>query len=338
VVGALAHRLSARSRRGVPGLAPVLVSALAVLLLVAGCSSDNSATLVDGVEITTDDVARLHIDFDELDDDERASSLLLLILRQAFGSRATTDLDLQFDEGDFETALQERLNRLEGRGGVDEVLTALNQTPDRIRIEAELDTIRAGVVAELVRTEAPGFDLQAAFDGYLLAEAEVCIRQMQLSSGPDFDRAADRLAAGENFADVAREISIDPFVDRTDGVGAGGDLGCSAPSALPGGLDVATLTAPLNEPTGPVVADNGLYLLEVYQRSAPDLAEVRDEVAEFAVAQQGPELFRRWAVDVLQLIDVEVAAEFGTWGMLPETDPVPTVVPAYRQDNIIGSE
>ena len=311
------------------------IVAVALVCFAAGCTSGGSPTVVDGVEITADDVARLHVDFDDLDEDERAGSMLLLILRQAFGAGAADDLGVELDETTVDRAYQERVDRFEGRGGVDVVLSSLNQTPERLQVEAELDTIRDGVSAELVRSEAPGFDINAAYEGYLLDEAEVCIRQMQLSTAPDFDTAAERLAAGEDFAAVARELSIDPFVGRTEGSGAGGDQGCSAPSALPGGLAEATLTAPLDETTGPINTDTGVYLLVAYQRTAPDLAEVRNDVVEFAVVQQGPELFRRWAVEVLQEIDVEVGPEFGVWGMLPETDPVPTVVPAYRQGDII---
>jgi len=306
-------------------------------VIAAACAGSTGATVVDGVEITTDDMAALHVDFDELDDDERAGSALLLILREAFGTRASNELDLSLESAAVENAYQERVEDFVGRGGVVIVLAAMNQTPERLRIEAELDTIRDSVAAELVRSESTGFDLASAYEAYLLAEAEVCIRQMQLASGADFDVVVDRLEAGEEFADVARDVSVDPFVAREEGVGAGGDLGCSAPNALPGGLDTATLTAPLNEPTGPVIADTGIYLLDVYERSAPELADVRDEVIEFGVEQQGPDLFRLWAIDVLQSIEVDVSNKFGTWAMLPETDPVPTVVPPYRKNDIISS-
>jgi parvulin-like peptidyl-prolyl isomerase len=306
-----------------------------VIVLATSCAGGSDATVVDGVEITSEDFAALHGDVDDLDDDERAGSMLLLILREAFGARAEAELGIAIEVEAVDVAYQEQIERYEGRGGIDTVLDSLNQTTARARIEAELDTIRDAVAARLVRTESPGFDLELAYETYLLSEAEVCVRQMQLESAPDFDVARTRLDAGEDFGDVARDISIDPFIDREEGVGAGGDLGCSAPNALPGGFDTATITAPLGEPTGPVVADTGLYLVLVYDRTAPDLDDVRDEVIERAVESQGPELFRRWAVDVLQTIEVELASGFGEWAMLPETDPVPTVVAPYRTDDII---
>jgi parvulin-like peptidyl-prolyl isomerase len=311
---------------------------LLLAAIAAGCSAGSDSTLVDGVEIGDEDMAALHVDVSELDDDERAASLLLLILREGFGASAANELDLPLSESDVDVAYEVHVDRFAGRGGIDTVLEALNQTPARVRVESELDVIRDTVSEALVRSESAGFDINGAYEGYLVVEAEVCIRQMQLESGTDFDVIVDRLDAGETFGDVAREMSIDPFVGREEGVGAGGDLGCSAPDALPGGLDTATLLAPLNEPTGPVIADTGMYLLEVYERTAPHLEDVRSDVIDFAVEQQGPDLFRTWAIGVLQTIDVEIAESYGAWGMLPETDPVPTVVPPYRTDDIVGQD
>jgi len=39
---------------------------------------------------------------------------------------------------------------------------------------------------------------------------------------------------------------------------------------------------------------------------------------------------------VLNTIEVDVDEAYGRWGVLPETDPVPTVVPKYRFGDIIN--
>lgn len=305
--------------------------------LAVSCSDGASSTLVDGVEITAEDVAALHVDFDDLDDDERAGSLLLLILREAFSTAALGDLGIAVDEAAINTAEQERLESFDSRGGADVVLGATNQTLDRVRIESELDAIRSSVEGALVRNESPGFDLDQAYESYLMVEAEVCIRLIAVESQADFDAALARLDSGEDFGDVAREVSVDPFAQRDEGSGAGGDFGCSAPDSLVTEFGSEVLDAPLNVPSGPVLSGPALYLFEVYDRTTPNLVDVREEVVEFAVGEQGPDLFRQWAIEVLQAVDVVVASEFGQWGMLPETDPVPTVVPKYRTDLIVDS-
>lgn len=305
--------------------------------LASSCSSGPSVTVVDGVEITTEDVSVLHNDFDRLDDDERAGSLLLLILREAFGTAAADELGLTVDESAVYAAESERIEAFESRGGADVVLGSTNQTRARVRVESELDVIRQTVERALVQNESSGFDLDRAYESFLLAESEVCLRLMAFNSQPDFDAALDRLEAGEDFALVAREVSVDPFAQRDEGSGAGGDFGCSTPDALIVEFGSEALNAELNVPTGPVLVGPSLYLFEIYERTTPDLEDVREDVIELAVTEQGPDLFRAWAIDVLQTIEVEVASEFGVWGTLPETDPVPTVVPSYRTDSIIDS-
>ena len=305
--------------------------------VIGGCGgSDGPAVTVDGVEIPRDAFDALHADVAALDDDERAGSAVLLILREAFVSRALTDLDVELSNAAVEAALSNNLTSIEARGDIDEILTTRNQTRDRLRAEAELDTVRDAVGERLVRTEGDGFDIDAAYQQYSLVHAEVCIHQMQLADVEDFDTALVRLNAGEKFATIAREMSIDPFADRDDGVGAGGDLGCSAPNALPPGLAEATIEAPLREPTGPVASSVGIHLLVVDDRTVAELVDVRDDVIEAAVPVQGPELFRGWAVGVLNTIEVDVDEAYGRWGVLPETDPVPTVVPKYRFGDIIN--
>ena len=311
------------------------VAVVVFALAVVACSSSDQLAMVDGVEIVRVDLNALHVEPDDLDADERAGSALLLVLREAFESHALLELDLSLNVTAVDAAYETRIAALEGRGDLHEVLAARNETTERIRIQAELDTLRDSVAEELVRSESARFDLDTAYQQFLLDNAEVCIRQMQLGEDLDFDIAVGRLDAGEDFADVARDISIDPFVDRTEGVGAGGDLGCSAPSALPSGLAEATLEARIGDVAGPILSDVGLFLLVVYERDMPELDAVRPEVIEHAIDRQGPTLFRLWAIDVLTTIEVEIDGSIGEWGILPETMPVPTVVPPYRTGDII---
>lgn len=311
--------------------------ATALLLLVGACSSEpEPVATVDGVELDEARLTELHAEPAALDDDERVGSVLLLVLRQAFTSRAETDLGVAATTDEIDAAEAELLAPIDGRGDRAEVLAARNETEARIRVNAELDALRDRMEAHLVRTESGGFDLDEAQRAFLLANAEVCVHHIQLDDPGAVDEVLERLAGGEPFEAVARELSVDPFVARAEGTGAGGDLGCSAPSALPAGLDEAVLSQPVGRPTGPVTSAVGVHVLLVDERSTPDLDARHDEVVEAAIPTQGPELFRRWAVDVLQTIDVSVDPAYGRWGMLPETDPVPTVVSPARIGDIIG--
>lgn len=308
----------------------------ALLLAVNACSGAGPVATVDGVELTRADLDAIHPDVEALSADELAGSVLLLILHEALTVRASSEFGLTPDPATVDEVFAGRAARFEARGALEEVLALSNETPQRIRIEALLDVVRDDVSAHLVRTEAPGFDIDRAYEDYLLGDGEVCIRHIQVAEIADHDTAVARLAAGEDFADVARDLSVDPFVSREDGgTGAGGDLGCSTPGALPPGLGTGVLDLPLGEVSGPIVSSVGVHLVVVYARDLPELADVRDEVVEAAIATQGPEMFRLWAVGILQELDVTLDGAIGVWGVLPETDPVPTVVPPSRVRFII---
>ncbi len=313
-------------------------STMALLLLTAGCSggSDTFAT-IDDVAIPTEAFTALHVDVAELNDDEVARSALLLILHNAFAAEAQDALGITADASLVAERFAERTETFRARGDLDEQLALRNLTPQRFQIEAELDVLRDAVSAASVRDEAPGFDLDAAYEAYLMDNAEVCIQQIQIDDLSIVDALVARLDSGDPFSEVARDVSIDSFVDREPGrSGAGGDFGCSAPMALPTGLGQAALTAPIDEPVGPIASANGVHVLWVYGRTAAPLADVRPAVLEHAIPLQGEEMFRLWAVDVLQKIDVELDAAYGRWAMLPETDPVPTVVSPDLYGSIIS--
>lgn len=309
---------------------------LSCSLGLAACGS-SSVAILDGTAMSETALNDLHVDMSQLNEDELASSILLLLLHDAFIARADRDFGVTLDETMVESFYAGRTARWRTPDEIELGLAARNERPARIHMESELDTIRDEVSAHLVRSESPGFDLDKAYNAYLIDNARVCVLQIQLESAGLYDETKARLDAGEAFADVALDVSINPFVGREDGgVGAGGDIGCSAPAALPPGMDVAVLVAPVGEAYGPVTSDVGFHLLWVVERDAPALGDVRSAVIEHAVTRQGPDLFRVWAIEVLQTMNVEIADQYGVWGMLPETEPVPTVVPPTRIDQIIG--
>lgn len=315
-----------------------LKSTMALLLLMAACSggSDTFAT-IDDVAIPAEAFTSLHVDVAELNDDEVARSALLLILHNAFTAEAQDALGIEPDESLVAERFAERTETFEARGDLDEQLALRNLMRRRVQLEAELDVLRDTVSASLVRDEAPGFDLDAAYEAYLMDNAEVCIQQIQIDDISIVDALVARLNSGEPFSDVARDVSIDSFVDREAGrSGAGGDFGCSAPMALPDGLGQAALTAPIDEPVGPIASASGAHVLWVYDRTVAPLDEVHPAVLEHAIPRQGEEMFRLWAVDVLRMINVELDAAYGRWAVLPETDPVPTVVSPDLYGSIIS--
>ncbi|MCF2908361.1 MULTISPECIES: peptidylprolyl isomerase [Pseudoalteromonas] len=69
-----------------------------------------------------------------------------------------------------------------------------------------------------------------------------------------------RIAAGEDFADIAKQYSSCPSGQD------GGDLGEFGPGMMVPEFDKVVFSAPLNEVQGPVQTQFGYHLLEVTSR------------------------------------------------------------------------
>lgn len=150
-------------------------------------------------------------------------------------------------------------------------------------------------------------ELQQAYDDYLSREAVREQRQASHILLETADRSRDealelavdlraRLAAGESFADLAKEYS-DDFATRDEG----GDLGLSARGAYADAFDAALFELAEGEISAPVETEYGVHLIQavkVVKAPAKSLAEMRatleDEIrqmkAEPLFAEQLQEL------------------------------------------------
>lgn len=304
----------------------------ALLLVAAACSNDAVVATIGDTEIPPASFDALHPEEAELSPDETARSVTLLVLHSIFLQEARGQFGIEADEEVVRRAFDARTASLRAAGNLEEELARLGETPARVRLESELDVVRDLTVEQLLLIEAAGFDVDAAYRDYVADTGVVCVRVIELADPSEYDSVADRLRAGEPFGDVAREVSTDPLVGGEEGAPrAGGELGCTSPGEHLPEFAAAILEAPVGEPFGPVASGGHHQLVVVYEREVPPLEEVRRDAALAAAATQGPEVFRQWAVEVLQGATVVIHPDYGTWGVLPETGGVPTVIPANRE-------
>lgn len=304
--------------------------ALALVLAACGGGPGTIAT-VNGAEITRADLEDLHPDLSALTDREVSASLLLLIIHESFVSTAADELGLVASDTAVQDAFAVRTQSAQAVGDLEAVLANRRITVDRVRLESELDALREIVGPALVRNEAPGFDLDAAYDAYVQANGTACVRQILLTSTVEVEDIVDRANGGESFDSLAREFSQDNLAQRPEGEsGAGGDMGCGAPQSFGLGLAEASVDEdiPVGEAFGPVISDRGLHVVVVYEREIPELESVRSAAVEAAIPEQSTQVFTRWGADVLRTADVTIDAAYGVWEAVDGTDGIPTVAPS----------
>ena len=185
-----------------------------------------------------------------------------------------------------------------------EMLDMPHASDDMLRFNARVLVLRDTVVAELLRE--PAFVALALADPASLTT--VCARHILVETEEAAQAALDRLAAGEEFDPLARELSTDPSAAEN-----GGNLGCARPTRYVEPFAEAAMTAEIDQVVGPVESQFGFHLIIVDDRRTPTEEQFLADPGEYVASEDQTALWGNWFNDVLETADAEVAARFGVW-------------------------
>lgn len=275
----------------IPRVAPLDLSAIPEIA-AAITFADGSTSDVSGEELR--DI------LSELDDNPEASTLL-------FGQPVTADFLLDTLSSLIQLRiLDQTISEVGGSVPGDAVQIEEGVIAEQLlsAMAAEIDpaaaaaTVTAGasgylelIVAQRVR--------QAAITAAFVSDEEVtvpCSRHILVETVGEADAIVVRLAAGEDFAELAMELSTGPTGPT------GGDLGCADPSGFVEPFADAISEGELNEILGPVETQFGFHVIEVY---ATETAPANPEAAE-------TEGFAEFS-SILATTTVEVDESLGVW-------------------------
>jgi parvulin-like peptidyl-prolyl isomerase len=134
----------------------------------------------------------------------------------------------------------------------------------------------------------------------------VCSRHILVGTEEEAEEVEARLAAGEDFAAVADEVSLDT---RSEG----GDLGCVLAGSFAPEYRAAAMEAAIGEVTGPVAVESGFHLLVVYERTAHTREEYLSAPRSLLSEDLLSGIWSDWYLARLQAADVWVNERYGTW-------------------------
>ncbi len=284
----------------------ILVAATAVLAVA--CADTTVVATVDDAYIDESSVTQLRYSYADAaayDAEGFRADLTNLIYLEAQKSAAEQDFGLTgFDD-------PERIEAKIADPTEDEaqvfasVQTDLDRTDETAAAVAEQLLIREAVVAELVSDEV---DLADIYENQPALLVSVCARHILVATSEEAEAVKARLDAGEDFAEVANEVSLD-----TNSVG--GELPCPVAAAdYVEEFSSASAILPLGEISTPVATQFGWHILVVDDRTGPDSFEafVADPTA-YLHASVLSELWVPWVNNAIQSATIEVASQVGTW-------------------------
>ncbi|MGB5381502.1 MAG: peptidylprolyl isomerase [Acidimicrobiia bacterium] len=280
----------------------------ATAVLAVACADTTVVATVDDAYIDESSVTQLRYSYADAaayDAEGFRADLTNLIYLEAQKSAAEQDFGLTgFDD-------PERIEAKIADPTEDEaqvfasVQTDLDRTDETAAAVAEQLLIREAVVAELVSDEV---DLADIYENQPALLVSVCARHILVATSEEAEAVKARLDAGEDFAEVANEVSLD-----TNSVG--GELPCPVAAAdYVEEFSSASAILPLGEISTPVATQFGWHILVVDDRTGPDSFEafVADPTA-YLHASVLSELWVPWVNNAIQSATIEVASQVGTW-------------------------
>ena len=283
-----------------------------------GASNDTAAT-VDGTVITVGDVETLiNSDTDVVDKDTFARFLGAAIQIEIMGTAAEEEFGITISEDEIE-AEADRIYEDNAIDQTREEFLAAAGISEAMLSEIAYQQLLITAIEEQLVAEPTEEQMEEARRRAAWSVAEVCASHILVATEEEAADVLDRLGAGEDFADLAAELSTD-----TVSGAEGGDLGCAPPARYVEDFAEATMTVELNTPSDPVESTYGFHIILVTDRTEADPADIPSD--EELLAQLGPALaeaaFGEWYTTVMTDAEVVVEPEFGTW----TTDPSPTVI------------
>lgn len=285
-----------------------LILATAAAVLAVACADTTVVATVDDTAIEEASVTTLrhsYADGTSYDAEVFRGDLTNLVYLEAQKVAAEEDFGLTgFD--DPELIADKIANPTEDE---EQIFASVESDPDRTEATmaavAEQLLIRDAVVAELVSDEAY---LANIYENQPELIVSVCARQIRVATAEEAEAVKARLDAGEDFAEVADEVSLDTN-------SAGGELPCpvAAASYVEEFATAAALIA-VGEISTPVQTEFGWHILVVDDRTGPESFEtfVADPTAYLHTPALS-ELWVPWVNNAIQSATIEVASQVGTW-------------------------
>lgn len=286
------RRVAGQLRRRVAPLALALPLALGLALTPPAAAQDDPDRVVaraSDIEITAADIAIAMADpalqLRDADPEERLEIVITYLVDLRLGAQAAMEAGMGEDE-----EFARRVAYLREKMLLEDYMQS--EVDDAVTEEAARD---------LFETTTAGVE----------PEDEVRARHILVEEEAQAIAVRERLEAGEEFAEIAREVSQDPGSARN-----GGDLGFFTAGRMVAPFSEAAFALEPGEVSEPVETQFGWHVIKVEERretQMPEFEEMREQIDNFLTrqAQQAVILGLREGVEIERLDTEEDETEEG---------------------------
>ena len=254
------------------------------------------------------------------------ASVLTVLIRTEILRQAAQERDIEVTDEQRSEQRAEVVEQVGGEEQLSEVLAQSNVSDEELQDNLTDQAIQSQISDQLA-DEVTDEEVRTAFEEDPQGQygEKVVVRHILTENRGDANRAIDRIEDGEDFSEVAQDMSADPGSAQQ-----GGELGEVARGMTVEEFDEAAFSAEVGELVGPVETDFGFHVLEVTEEvPATELSEAEDEIREQLAQSQ----FLQFITDFASGLEIEVDPAFGSWDgqQLQVVPPTPSEAPSAQQ-------
>ena len=287
------------------------IAVLALATAACGGSSSSAVATVNGETIERSDIVALRTSYQDAVSAEGAgfrNDLSAMIVQTAMVEAARDQFGIEFTDADIEESVANPPARY--RAAFEQIAADPEAGPGLAAANAVQILVSEAVAGRLVLDQFGGAEeiLETAPQDV----TQVCVRHILTDSEEAAQDVLDRLEAGEEFADLVTEVSLD--TTSAGGLIAGGDGFCPIHiTPLGPEFALAVAMAPIGEPTGPLASEVGYHVIVVEEVVVPTVEQLEADPGAYVDPNAGNALLTAWFNDAVRNADIDVASALGTW-------------------------
>lgn len=296
----------------------------AVVLAACGGGSDAVAATVDGQDVTVGQVeSMIESDGATIPKEQFAQFLGFQIQWQVINDAAEADYGITVTDEEVAAEADRIVEGAVTEGqSREELLAQQGVTEDFLSMIARQGVIDAHL-REILREDAPEpteEDLESQLNAAKAPLTNACVSHILVATEEEANDVLDRLEGGEEFGELATELSSDTGSAENNGV-----LPCGTLETYVEPFRDAALIAPVGEIyETPVESQFGWHIVMVTDRDDAAEADLPsdDELADLARDESIQSELQTWFLEAVEGAEVTVDETYGTWQANP-----PQVVP-----------
>lgn len=313
-----------RPRLSVPSLSVVVLAlVLAACSGAASPSSEVAATIGD-TEITVADLdeaferraagseaaSEMAADESGSVEDNLKAGVLTNLIRTEILRMAAQDRDIEVTDEEIAEQREQLVEQAGGEEELQQVIDEANISDTELEENLRDQVIQNKITAQLAE-DVSDSDVRAAFEEDAQGQfgEKVEVRHILTETEAEAEAAIERIESGEDFGEVAQDVSIDPGSAES-----GGALGEVPKGATVPAFEEAAFGAEEGEIVGPIQTDFGYHVIEVTDTvPATDFADVESQIRTQLETASGGQAFNDYITEFVSSLDIEVDEQFGRW-------------------------